>query len=267
MRTIATAGALVILVSILIMGCVECTIDAGVTRVGGSGRVILAERSISGVTGVHLATFGDLEIVLGKKEKLVIEAEDNLVEYFETGIDNGILEIKTRRFVSLKPKKKVKYHLTLKSLDTVMISSSGDIDAPHVHCREFDIKSSSSGDLTMEGIDAVNVSVKMSSSGDVDIGRLEARELEVGISSSGDLTICDGEVGFQSIRLSSAGDYNAGKVTSQNAQASLSSSGDAYIHVDGKLNASLSSSGSLYFSGDASVQASTSSSGRLRRVD
>lgn len=266
MRVTAKIAALLIIVLVFIAGCVERTIDAGEARVAGSGRVVEVEHSISGVTGVHLATFGDLKIELGEKEKFIIEAEDNLVELFEIDIRDGVLEIETRRHFCLRPKKKVRYYLTVKHLDTIIISSSGDIDAPDIDSKEFDIRSSSSGDLTMKGIDAVEVEVRMSSSGDVDIGKLNARELDINISSSGDLTIERGRVGFQSIGLSSSGDYIAGDVISENAHASLSSSGDVLIHVDGDLNARLSSSGSLYYSGDASVRASVSSSGRVRRV-
>lgn len=266
MRPVVTAAALLILASVFIMGCVECTINAGETRVVGSGRVVEEERPISGVNGVHLATFGDLSIKIGDRETFVIQAEDNLTDLIRTEVDRGILEIGTRKHVCLKPKKKVRYYLTLKDLDTIIISSSGDILAPFVETEEFDIRISSSGDLVMKGIEAEDVYVRLSSSGDADIGSIVAGDLDVGISSSGDLTLDDGEVRFQNIRISSSGDYNASDVWSENAHVSLSSSGDAYIRVNGKLNVSLSSSGSVYYSGNAVTTVNASSSGRLRRV-
>ena len=71
MRRIVTAAALLILVCAFVMGCVECTTDAGETRVVGSGRVVELECSISGVTGVHLSTFGDLKIKIGDGRRIV----------------------------------------------------------------------------------------------------------------------------------------------------------------------------------------------------
>jgi hypothetical protein len=266
MRTSVIGAALTVFMCALVVGCVDCTLSAGETRVRGSGRVVEVERGISGVTGVELATFGSLKIEFGEKEKLVIEAEDNLIEFILTDIRGGILEIETQRRVSLKPQKKVRYFLTVKDLESIRISSSGDIFAPHVDAGEFEIRSSSSGDLVMKGIDAKSVAITMSSSGDVDLGAIDTRELDVGISSSGDLSIEGGEARLQNIHLSSSGDYIAGSVISRNAHVSISSSGDAHIHVDDSLNASLSSSGSLYYSGDPSLSVSTSSSGRVRRV-
>jgi hypothetical protein len=266
MRSLAMVAALLLFVSIVIMGCVESTTDAGQARVNGSGRVVRIERSFPPIHGVHLATFGDLKITLGEKQKFLIEAEDNLIDYIETEVHEGILEIDTRRHISLRTSKRVRYYLTVRELDTIAISSSGDIEAPYVECETFDVRSSSSGDLDMQGINAVSVNIRMSSSGDVDLEEVEARELEVDISSSGDLSIDRGAVRFQMVRLSSSGDYIAKRLKSDNAQVSISSSGDAYIQVDGELNASLSSSGSLYYSGDASLQYSISSSGRLRHI-
>jgi hypothetical protein len=258
--------ALLVFVCASIMGCVDCTLNAGETRVTGSGRVVEVERSIPRVTGVHLATFGDLKIKIGKKHELMIEAEDNLVEFIETDVEDGVLRIGTRKRVNLRPKKKVRYFLIVTELEDVWISSSGDIYAPHIETDEFGIKISSSGDLVLKGVDATQVSVRLSSSGDADLGRIDARELDVGISSSGDLTIEDGKVRFQSIRISSSGDYNGADVRSDNAHVSISSSGDAYLHVDGELNVTLSSSGSVFYSGDATTTIRSSSSGRVKHV-
>lgn len=266
MKSSVTGLALLAFACASLVGCVDCTLNAGEHGVPGSGHVVESERDIAGVTGVHLATFGDLKIHIGKRQEFVIEAEDNLIEYIETEVKGGILRIETRRGVNLRPKKKVRFHLTLKELDTVWISSSGDILAPYVETEKFDIRISSSGDLVVSGIDATQISIRLSSSGDADIGRISARELEVGISSSGDVIIENGSVRFQEIQISSSGDYIAEDVRSDNAQVTLSSSGDAHIHVDGRLNAWISSSGSLYYSGDATATTSASSSGRARHV-
>ena len=266
MKSSVTGVALLAFACAFVVGCMDCTLNAGETRVAGNGHVVESRRDIAGVTGVHLATFGDLKIQIGEREEFVIEAEDNLIEYIQTDVRGGTLRIETERGVSLKPKKKVRFYLTVKELDKVWISSSGDIIAPYVETEKFDIRISSSGDLVLKGVEATQVSIRLSSSGDADIGRVEARDLDIGISSSGDVIIEDGTVRFQEIQISSSGDYNAEDVRSDNAEVSLSSSGDAHIHVDGKLNVSLSSSGSLYYSGDATATISASSSGRARHV-
>ena len=109
-RTYLALVALLFAVSTL--GCICCGIDFGAARFGwpgavrGSGRVVQEERPVSNVNAVRLATFGDLTIELGEEEELRIEAEENLIPYFETRVQNGTLIISQRpnlRLVSYKP--------------------------------------------------------------------------------------------------------------------------------------------------------------------
>ena len=77
----------VLLAVILALG--GCAIDTPRT-VRGNGVVVTEERAVSGVTGVELATLGDLTIVLGEAESLLKDAgfevgrEDLAGGYFST---------------------------------------------------------------------------------------------------------------------------------------------------------------------------------------
>ena len=212
-------------------------------RVRGSGNMDEEIRDINGVSGVKLATLGKLYIELGLEEKLVIKAEDNLLEYLETDVRNGVLIIDTRRNINIRPRKKVSYYLTVKELESIMISSSGDIEAP-------DLKT-----------DRLKFSV--SSSGDIFITDLQANTIDVNISSSGDLDIDQGNVEKQDVSISSSGNYQARNLDSREARVHISSSGDAYLSVEDYLYARISSSGNLYYSGNPRIDQNTSSSGRV----
>jgi len=238
----------------------------GFEKIHGSGKVVKEERQVSGITGVALATLGKLRIELGDKEKLIIEAQENLLQYFETNVNNGILKIKTRNFINIRPTKPVKYFLTVKELDTIVLSSSGDIRAPDLKANKFSVTSSSSGDLEMGDLDVDVLKVRLSSSGDVSIKELTAKMLDVVISSSGDLHISGGEVEEQEIIISSSGKYKAKNLESARANVRISSSGDATIRVRDYLNSTLSSSGSVYYIGNPSVDTKSSSSGKVKKL-
>jgi hypothetical protein len=275
------------------------------TNVKGSGDVVKEDRKIGHITGVRLATSGKMFIKLGNKESLTIEAEDNLLEYIETEVKNGVLEIDNRRKFNLRPTEPIYYYLTVKELNQIGISSSGDIEAPFIKADKFEISISSSGDLDMEGLDAPTVEIGVSSSGDVTIEDLNTRELDIGISSSGDVSfnkvdaaevsigisssgdvimkslfaeniesrisssgnieIGSGKVNSQRVRISSSGDYIAGKLESLEADVRTSSSGDILVWVNDYLKASTSSSGSITYIGKPEVDMHTSSSGKIRR--
>jgi hypothetical protein len=242
-----------------------CSIGDGRT-VRGSGNVVEETREVSGITGVDLATLGHLTIEVGDTESLRIEAEDNLMEYLETEVRNGRLSIETQDNIRLDAKRPINYYLTVTGLDTIEISSSGDIQAPDLEAERFSTKISSSGDLEMGDLEADSLTVRISSSGDVTMGVLDANTLEVDISSSGNLTIASGQVKTQNITISSSGNYTAQDLESDEAVVRLSSSGSATIWVQDHLKANLSSSGDLRYRGNPTLDATTNSSGDVIQI-
>jgi hypothetical protein len=235
-------------------------------RVRGSGDVVEVDRDVEGITGVELATIGTLYIEVGDEEALSLEGEDNLLEYIETDVHGGTLVIDTEEGVSLRPRKQLRYYLTVKSLEEIEISSSGDIEAGDFDAEDFSIDISSSGDLEIGTLNCTDLEIDMSSSGDVYIDELHAETLEADLSSSGDLEIGGGEVESQEISLSSSGDYNARDLASNDAEIDVTSSGDATVRVRDFLEATTSSSGDVYYYGNPEVDSSEESSGDVKRV-
>ena len=227
-----------------LQGCGGIVIDRETIR--GSGSISEETYAFTGITGVQLATSGELDIHLGDKEELQILADDNLLQYFEAGKDGETLKIGTRRGISLRPSRTVRYTLTVKELEFLGLSSSGNAHAPALSADRFEIRISSSGNVSVDGIEANSLNVRISSSGNVKIG--------------------EGVVDMQEIRISSSGDYHGESMRSGQVTVRLSSSGNAKLWVEESLDAKLSSSGSVYYKGDPEVFDSHSSSGRVRRI-
>ena len=117
----------------------------------GSGNVVEETRPVSGVKGVDLATIGDVIIEIGDEESLRIEAEDNLMKFFETEVRSGTLRISTNpRSVNLRPTQPVRFFLTVKELEEVTISGSGDIQVPDLEADRFSVDIGGSGDVNFQ---------------------------------------------------------------------------------------------------------------------
>ncbi len=214
----------------------------------GSGQVTSETRTVSGFTQVVVTNQGDLEIHIGEREELVIEAEANLLPHISSEVEDGKLILGTTpRGKWLRPTEPIRYHLTVRALEGVHTSSSGDIRADRLEAERFSVRSSSSGDI--------------------DIRELYANQLTVDLSSSGDVSIGAGEASSCDLTLSSSGDFEGDGVTCREAEARLSSSGDARIRVEGLLSARLSSSGNLYVEGNPRIDSRVTSSGRLVQRD
>jgi hypothetical protein len=238
----------------------------GSQSVRGSGTASTENRSVSNVTGVDLGTPGTLDITIGTNDSLIVEADDNLLQYIQTDVRGGILEINTQPGITMQLVVPIKYHLTVTRLNSLGISSSGDITAPDLKTNDFSISISSSGNLSMAKLDCSSLQVRISSSGDARISALNAKTISVDISSSGNLDILGGSVPRQTVSIGSSGQYSARNLASESANVNLSSSGDATLQVSTSLTGSLSSSGDINYVGNPIVNVSTSSSGRTNQI-
>lgn len=251
-------------VAVMVCSVLACQLGAGLTKtVRGSGDVLQQERAVSRLTGVELATIGTLHVEVGEREKLRVEAEDNLLPYIETEVRDGTLTVVTQRDVKLRTTKPVHYYLTIPELGRIVVSSSGDVEVSDAQVNRLSVALSSSGNLEMGDLECDTLTVRISSAGDMAVGQLYATALHVHASSSGHLSIAGGEVEQQDITLDGSGDYTARELTSAEAEVTLTSSGAATIQVHKHLRADLRSSGDLYYAGKPTVDARTSSSGEL----
>jgi hypothetical protein len=219
-------------------------VGGGVVR--GSGNVVEESRAVSGFAAVALAGSGQLIIEVGKSESLRIEAEDNLMQYLQTRVRNGTLEIGTQQGISLTPTQPIRFYLTAVELDTIAISGSSEVEAPNLQAAQF--------------------SVTVSGSGDVEIAELHADTLTVVISGSGDVSIAGGKVDEQEITLSGSGKYTARNLKSTRAEVHTSGSANVTIRASEHLQATISGSGNVRYLGNPTVESKVSGSGDIERI-
>ena len=225
-------------------GCLDIAFGREVVR--GSGSISEESHRLTGLTGVELATIGELEIRLGDTEALQVSADDNLQEYFEITTDGGTLRIGTRPGFNLRPSRPVRYTLTARKIEFIGLSSSGNATAPALRADRFEVRLGSTGDLSVDDLRAGSLTVRISSTGDVRLG-------EGGVDSL-DLTI------------SSTGHYHGESVRSTRATVALNSTGNARLWVEESLSATLNSTGSVSYTGDPEVNERSSSTGRVRPI-
>jgi hypothetical protein len=232
------------------LACVWSGTDVATMRISrlgvvrGSGDVVEEERPVTGFSEVVLAGIGDLSIEIGETESLRIQAENSLMAYIQTEVHDGTLTIRTRD--NLRPKRPIRFYLTVKELDKLMLSGLGDIRASDLEASHF--------------------AVRISGVGDIDIGELDAKRLDVIISGSGDLEIGGGQIAEQAIIISGTGDYRAGDVRSDVVEITTSGVGDATLWATECLDVQTSGSGSVSYYGSPRVDFSRSGTGSLESL-
>jgi hypothetical protein len=234
--------------ALLLGGCGRAE-DPAVSKLNvlkGSGNVISEERAVRGIKRVELTTFGELTILLGEKEALRVEGEDNLLPHLETNVAGGVLTIRFKPGVNINPTRPLLYTLTVVSLEGIANRSLGSISAPNFKGDSFSLNISSGGGIHLAGLDV--------------------QRLDVTISSLGSLEIGGGQVDRQTINLSSGGSYRAGNLRSRAANATLSGLGNATLWVTEQLDATLNSGGAVEYYGSPKVTAKETSLGRVKKL-
>jgi hypothetical protein len=186
-------------VSLLILALVSCTF----AQTRGSGKIISEAIDVSGFTGVALESTGDITITQGESESLSIETDDNLLPLLTSKVKNGVLILGTQDEAYIEPSKGIRYTITVKSLESLEISGSGDIQASDLTLDALTIDISGSGDIKLSG--TVNTqSIEISGSGNYNGCTLQSEGSSVSISGSGDIRVAATET--LSIDISGSGD-------------------------------------------------------------
>lgn len=241
---------LILAVLLLALSTLACSIsfnDFGFNTARGSGVLVTEKRPVSGFQRLELSGIGTLVIEVGSEEALVIEAEDNLLEYIETTVQGNTLEIGIRERTNLQPSKPIRYNLTVKSLDSISVSGLGSVEAPALEATIFSVDLSGGGDVNLEG--------------------LQAEQLEATISGLGSLTIASGQVTEQTIEISGSGDYNGRNLESRTADVIISGLGSATVWASQDLRVEISGAGSVRYAGDPSVSSEISGLGSLEKIN
>jgi hypothetical protein len=210
-------------------------------KASGSGRVVEESRKVSSFTGISLYSDGQVTNTL---EALTIETDDNLMEYLETTVIDGILDIRVREStdVDLDPTNGIKFDITVADLDGVELHGAGT----------FDI-----GVLTTDRLE-----LTINGAGDFSIGNLEANEVEVVLAGSGSIVLA-GQVGTERLELLGAGDLDTSGMSAERVTVGLSGVGDVSVWATDQLDVIVAGIGDVGYYGNPSVTQLVTGSGTV----
>jgi hypothetical protein len=224
---------------ILIIGT-SCYIDT-MESVYGNGNVISEEREIEAFDGLKVSSGIDVIMKQGNNISLLVEADENLHDIIKTEVMDNTLKIYTSK--NIRKAKTKKIYLIYKDLNSIRISSAGDVK----------------GENTLQ---TDRLRINLSSAGDLDLD-IDATEIDCDISSSGDARL-SGTTDLLTASLSSAGDLHAFELVARKCKVRVSSAGDARVNATEEFELRSSSAGSIYYRGDGQLlEAHTSSAGSI----
>ncbi len=210
----------------------------GIVAIRGSGNTISEERVVSDFHAIDFSGVGKLTIVQGEREALTITADDNLLPYITSDVNNGTLTLAMKDSAwlpILRPMQPVHYTLHVKRLTRVEMSGAGELYAETLNADNLMVVQSGAGIITIDDLFATHLSVTMSGAGHVTVR---------------------GNVTTHTVQLSGLGSYQAGDLASQHAQVMLNGAGSVTVWAETDLDATLSGSGSVSYYGEPQIRTS-----------
>lgn len=216
-------------------------------KIEGNGHIVKENRTPGDFKGVHLAGSMDVIITKGNSINVTVEADDNLLQYIETKVKDGVLRIGTNtprlKWISSR---KITVYITVPELNRTGVSGSGSVKSEDVF--------STNGEF----------SVSVSGSGSCQLN-VKAKSLDAHISGSGGINLA-GSADNSDISISGSGRYKGFNMETKDATLHISGSGGAETSVSTNLDAHISGSGGVRYKGEPTVKARTSGSGRVRKA-
>jgi hypothetical protein len=272
---------IIMLMALLASGC-------GFQVVNGSGKIADETRTVSSFSSVSLVGIGDVYLTQGESESVRIEAEDNLIQYFDTSVQENTLRIGIKDQylgTTLRPTRPVKFYVSLPKIDAVTVAGSGNILAGSVRTDVFKISVLGSGKVTADDVTATNLEINLAGSGDVSLGKVTATDLKLTIAGSGDLMVntlaadkinssstgsgnitLSGKVTEQTIVILGSGDYRAGSLNSKTASVRVTGSGSSQVSASSSLTVNILGSGDVAYSGSPKTNITIAGSGKVTQV-
>ena len=219
------------------IGLVGCAIS-----VRGSGNVVTEGREVSGFDRVALDGMGEIVLTQGDSYSLIIEAEENLMQYIKSTVrgDELTINIKSRRPVI--PSKRLKFYITVPNLEGVSVDGAGSINIGSLDSDTLELDINGSGNITIDELDASSVVVQVDGVGDINLtGEIDS--LEVGINGSGN--------------------FNGKNLESKSATVDINGVGNAKVNPQNSLDANIDGAGQVVYYDSPAVSKNINGVGRV----
>lgn len=245
-------------------------------------------RNVGSFSKISFGVPGKLYLKQGNTERVELEGDADVLEKVETIINGNHLDIRPKgKMINWNwGGKQITAYVTMKNIEGVAVSGSGDIIGEGVfQCNEVELKVSGSGNLTAQANATGAMEASVSGSGNLDV-KGKSKSLRSGLSGSGNITLAltaENEASFnisgsgkveaegssESVKISISG---SGKILGADfntkiCNVKIAGSGDVEMGVQEELDANISGSGSVTYRGNPSkINSHSAGSGKLSKM-
>ena len=211
----------------------------------GSGNIVSEKRNTGVFSEIKVSSSLEVDVQQGAETSVVVEADDNIIKFIETDVENGVLKIKLKNNHGIS-NATTKVHVTSSVYSGFSASSSSSITSKNIIAN------------------STKINLKASSSSNIEI-ELDAPFVDIDASSSANIT-ASGKAKNVKIDASSSSKIIANGLKAEIVDAKASSSSDIHLFASVSLKAKASSSAEIFYTGGVTmVDKSENSSGTVSK--
>ena len=228
--------ALVFIISLSLFSCGDV--------IKGAGDVVSETRSLEPFSEIELngiinASFRQVKST--DVDKVVVSAQENLLPYIKTIIEDGLLIINLEE--SIHTDKDISVEIYGDSFRSLVSTGTGDMKSDgRIKLQKLSVENNSTGDITLE---------------------LEAKSIEVELNGSGDVYF-SGSTDYLELINNGSGDLNTIEMRSFEVDVLSNGSGDVSAHAKESFDVEINGSGDVYHVGSAELTKSLRGTGLLK---
>lgn len=238
---VVLSSVLAVFLALLIISSSGCN-DFCMDGEKDTGNVIKQERPISSFNSIRVSSAFEVILSQGDYEKVVVEANENLMDNIKTEVKGSKLIVSSRG--CLKNHKTIKIYITFKNINSLYVSGAVEI------CGE--------GKLNFDVLD-----MDFSGASEIEMD-ITANKLSGDFSGASEISL-SGKVNDVKLELSGASELKALELEIQNFDIEISGAAEAKVYIKQKLNVDISGAAEVRYLGDPVVTKEISGAGSVTR--
>lgn len=203
------------------------------------------QRKVSEFTGLTVAVAGEVYLVQGPQQEVIVEGTERVLSDLITEVKGGKLTIRMPNRWSFRRNDELKIYITMPEIDELSLSGSARL-------------------MAESPIRTEDIRISISGSGRIEIEEFAASDLTASISGSGRLNL-GGNQNLENckIAISGSGRYESSDLPVEKVDATISGSGSCRVHALSDLIVRISGSGNVMYTGNPLIDARISGSGKV----
>ncbi len=222
----------VIFISVILSSCIFTG------SIEGNGKVVEETRDLGDFDKISVTRGMNVYISQGGSQKVVVKADENLLDVIETSVSDGILKVSCNRGIRKAGSNKVL--VTVPNIDLLKTTAGSNVFADDtLHLKTLEIKSTAGSNVKL---------------------LLNAEELYVSAMAGSNISLNGTSEAFNA-KANSGSNVKAGDLHTTNCDLKASSGANIWINVSKELSAKVSSGANVFYYGNPEATNIEKSSG------